>query len=160
MMKRLLTLLTIAIAFNSCIKQQSAPSCNYDACAVVAPASEVQAMEQYLAASNITATKHCSGMYYRIETEGTGTAPTVCNEIALTYEGKLTNGNTFDKATTPVSFYLYQLIKGWQNAIPLIKPGGRIYLYIPPSLGYGSRQVGDIPPNSILIFQVDLLGVR
>ena len=160
MMKRLLTFLTIAIAFNSCIKKQSAPSCNFDPCGVVAPASEVQAVEQYLSANNITATKHCSGMYYRIESEGTGTGPTVCNEIAINYEGKLTNGNTFDKTSSPATFFLYQLIRGWQNGIPLIKPEGRIYLYIPPSLGYGSRQVGDIPPNSILIFQVDLLGVR
>jgi FKBP-type peptidyl-prolyl cis-trans isomerase len=99
-------------------------------------------------------------LFYVIENEGTGAAPTVCNNISVTYEGKLTNGNTFDKAESPVVFNLSQLITGFKNGIPLIKVGGRIRLYVPPSLGYGSSQTGSIPPNSVLVFTVNLVGLQ
>lgn len=157
MSKAVLSLLIITL-FLGCGKDDNPVVCTYDACSIVAPESEVAAVETYLANSKIaTATKHCSGVYYRIETPGNGTKPTACTDVKVTYTGKLTNENVFDAGT--ITYNLSDLITGWKNTVPLIGEGGRIHLYIPPSLGYGNRQVGSIPANSILIFEVDLVDV-
>ncbi len=98
-------------------------------------------------------------MYYTILDPGTGQAPEVCDGVSVKYIGKLTDGQTFDESADPVIFNLSTLIGGWQLGIPLIKTGGKIRLYIPPSLGYGSQSTGSIPANSILIFDIDLVAV-
>ena len=152
--------LFIITAFSGCLKTEDQQNCDFDPCAMKAPASEIQEVEAYLAANNLQATQHCSGVFYHIVEEGSGATPTVCNNVDVTYSGKLTNGDQFDASTTPVSFSLGYLIRSWQIGIPLIKKGGRIILYVPPSFGYGDRQAGDIPPNSILIFDVSLLDVH
>ena len=132
--------------------------CNYDACAFAAPASEITQLEAYLASASITATKHCSGMYYTIDAAGSGSTATICSTVSVKYKGQLTNGTVFDQSATPVSFQLGGLIEAWKKGIPLIKPGGKIKLYCPPSLAYGSQPVRDnagntvIPANSILVF--------
>ena len=134
--------------------------CNYDACAFAAPASEVTQLEAYLSSASITtATKHCSGMYYIIDAAGSGATANVCNTVAVKYKGQLTNGTIFDQSATPVSFQLNGLIEAWKKGIPLIKPGGKIRLYCPPSLAYGNQAAGTIPANSILIFEVELTNV-
>ena len=139
--------------------------CKYDACAVAAPASEVTQLEAYLSGASITATKHCSGMYYTIDAAGSGSTPTICSTVSVKYKGQRTDGFVFDQATTPVSFQLGGLIEAWKKGIPLIKPGGKIKLYCPPSLAYGNQDVRNgagvvvIPANSILIFEVELAGV-
>ncbi len=162
-MRILFSALLMSVLFSGCLGSSDKPApCDpaaYNPCAVVAPAAEIQAVQNYLTAQGITgAVQHCSGMFYRIDAPGTGTTPTVCSTIAVTYEGKLTNGTTFDQATTPVAFGLGSVIKGWMNGLPLIKSGGRIYLYVPPTLGYGAN--GPIPANSVLIFRVDLVAVQ
>lgn len=139
--------------------------CKYDACAIAAPASEVTQLEAYLSSAAITATKHCSGMYYSIDAAGSGTAPTICSGVSVKYKGQLTNGTVFDQSTAPVSFQLNVLIESWKKGIQLIKSGGKIKLYCPPSLAYGSQEIRDgsgnviIPANSILVFEVELTGV-
>ena len=76
------------------------------------------------------------------------------------YKGYLTNGTCFDSTKTSLpTFTLGQLIVGWQKGIPLIKAGGAIRLFIPPSMGYGSNTVGPIPANSNLIFEIKLVDV-
>lgn len=162
-MKKLILLLLLAAFFSGCLKSDTNnnPTCNYDACGVVAPASEIASVQAYLSGNGITATQHCSGLFYVIDAPGTGTTPTVCSTVVVNYQGKLTNGTVFDQTTTsPATFNLSGLITGFKNGIPLIKAGGKIRLYVPPSLGYGSSSAGSIPPNSILIFTVDLLGVQ
>ena len=138
--------------------------CKYDACAIAAPASEVTQLEAYLSSAAITATKHCSGMYYTIDVAGSGATATACSTVGVTYKGQLTNGTVFDQRTT--SFQLDQVIEAWTKGVPLIKAGGKIKLYCPPSLAYGSQVIRDpttgntvIPANSILIFEVELINV-
>ena len=139
--------------------------CNYDACAVAAPAFEVTQLEAYLASATIAAAKHCSGMYYTIDAAGSGATATICSAVSVKYKGQLTNRTIFDQSTTPVSFQLNGLIEAWKKGIPLIKPGGKVKLYCPPSLAYGNQDVRDgsgnvvIPANSILVFEVELAGV-
>jgi len=156
--------LCAVILLSSCSKEND-DLCNYDACAIAAPAAEVTQLEAYLSSATITATKHCSGMYYSIDAAGSGNAPTICSTVSVKYKGQLTNGTVFDQSTTPVSFQLGGLIEAWKKGIPLIRPGGKIKLYCPPSLAYGSQEIKDgsgnvvIPANSILVFEVELVGV-
>ena len=154
---RLLVLLSVLSFFISCRKSET---CSYDSCALVAPASEITQLEAYLNSNSITAVKHCSGLYYQLLTDGTGAAPSSCSVVSVTYKGSLTNGNVFEKVTTPVVFDLTTLITGWKNGLPKIKKGGKIKLFIPPSLGYGATASASIPANSILIFDIDLLDVK
>ena len=122
-----------------------------------------ETIEQYLTRSNLmsTVTKDPRGFYYQIMTPGTGATPTLSSKVTVFYKGSLTNGNIFDQTNaSPVTFGLNQLILGWQYGIPLVKAGGRIMLYLPPSLGYGSQSMGQIPANSALIFDITLQGVQ
>lgn len=165
MKKILIAVLVIAaVGLNACSKSSSNTNCNYDACALKAPANEITQLETYLSGAGITtAVKHCSGLYYEITAPGADKTPGVCSYVTVNYKGMLTNGNVFDQTTTasgPASFTLISLIEGWKKGIPLIKQGGKIRLYLPPSLGYGSSAVGTIPANSILIFDIELLGVQ
>lgn len=151
----------VVICVSGCLKNsENTNTCTYDPCSYVAPAAEIQAVQAYITANNITASQHCSGLFYKIDQPGTGNSATACSYVDVTYTGKLTNGTTFDSTSTPVTFSLSQLIRGWVNGIPLIKEGGSINLYVPPSLGYGNQVVGTIPANSVLVFKVNLVTVR
>ena len=149
----------IMISLGSCFKDPKPAKCSYDPCAYKAPDSEVQAVENYLASQGITnAVKHCSGLYYIIDSAGTGVQLNGCSYVAVHYKGSLTNGSVFDERD--YQFSLSQVIPGWSDGVPLIKKGGKIHLYIPPSLGYGSQPNGPIPANSILIFEITLYDVQ
>lgn len=157
---RLLSLLSLVFIFNTgCLKDgYDTFTCTAKIPEVNVPATEISQIEAYLTANNITnAVKHPAGFYYIIEVEGTGNRPTVCTNVAFTYKGQLTNGTVFDQSTTPVLYPLAQLITGWQIGLPLIKTGGKIRLFLPPSLGYGSSAVPGIPANSVLIFDVTIV---
>ncbi len=154
-----LSVLAFVVLFSSCVKKTGGRACSYDACATVAPIAEQNNVEAYLTSKSIVAAKHCSGLFYKIDVAGTGTNPTACSDVSVKYKGTLTNGNIFDQSTTSISFNIQQLITGWKNAIPLIKEGGKITLFLPPSLGYGAQATGSIPANSILIFEIELLKV-
>jgi len=158
----LLTFLTIGLLATACKKASSTDDCNYDPCAIKASSTEITQLENYLTSANISgAVKHCSGMYYQIVSDGAGSTPGVCSVVTVNYKGMLTTGAVFDStSTTPISFTLLLTIEGWKKGVPLIKKGGKIRLYIPPSLGYGSAAVGPIPANSILIFDVELVDVQ
>ncbi|MEM1127096.1 MAG: FKBP-type peptidyl-prolyl cis-trans isomerase [Bacteroidota bacterium] len=94
---------------------------------------------------------------------GTGTEVAPCAVVTIHYEGRLTNGDVFDSSYergTPATFPLSNLIQGWQQGIPGMQVGGTRRLVIPPELGYGNRSVGSIPPNSTLIFDIELFDVQ
>ena len=122
------------------------------------PECQLKNLQSFIENNSITATKDSRGFYYRIVTEGSGINPTIGNSVKVNYKGALTNGNQFD-AGNDVIFSLAGLIKGWQLGIPLIKPGGKIFLYVPPALAYDCSGAGTIPPNSILVFEIDLIAV-
>jgi FKBP-type peptidyl-prolyl cis-trans isomerase FkpA len=156
-MKNIILILSVIISCGvlaGCSKKDD--SCNpvFDA----APNSEVAAVEQYLSANKIIATKDEHGFYYTIEAAGSSAHPGVCDEVSVNYKGTLTNGTIFDQANN-VRFQLKGLIKGWQMGIPHIGAGGKITLYLPPSLAYGDNDQNGIPANSILIFSIDLIKV-
>jgi FKBP-type peptidyl-prolyl cis-trans isomerase FkpA len=165
MKKILIGFLTAVVVFVSCAKNNDTqPSCDstYDPCAVTVPTAEVLAVEDYLHSKGITgAVKHCSGLYYKVDSAGTGKTPGVCSTVFVKYKGYLTDSTVFeDQSAQVIAFLVNQLIKGYKNGILLLKEGGGIHLYIPPSLAYGNQKVGAIPANSILIFQINLVAVQ
>ena len=118
-----------------------------------------QLIQAYIQANHIAAVKDSSGLYYQIENAGTGTTPTLQSKVTVTYTGKLLDGTVFDSETN-VSFLLNSVVQGWQIGLPKIRSGGSILLLIPSALGYGSQQVGSIPPNSVLVFDIKLVSVQ
>lgn len=122
---------------------------------------DIEAIDAYLATNNIDAVKDESGLRYIITTQGAGVKPTLSSTIKVNYVGKLmTNGQIFDQSTTPVSFRLSGLIIGWQIGFQFLPAGSKATLYIPSGLAYGPNAAGSIPPNSNLIFDVELLEVN
>ncbi len=105
-----------------------------------------------------------SGLQYKIIKEGTGKQPNATSRVTVHYKGQLTDGKVFDSSYDrgePVEFPLNQVIPGWTEGLQLLKEGGKATLYIPAKLGYGEQGVpGTIPPNSTLIFDVELLKVQ
>ena len=106
-----------------------------------------------------------SGLQYRILNEGTGdNSPGPESVVSVHYRGKLTNGFEFDssyKRNQPTSFPVKGVIRGWNEALQLMKEGDKWELIIPPDLGYGSKGAGNIiPPNSTLIFEVELIEIK
>lgn len=108
--------------------------------------------------------KTASGLYYIIEKEGAGNNPTATSTVKVHYEGKFMDGKIFDSSIQrgqPIEFGLNQVIPGWTEGLQLLKPGGKCKLLIPPALGYGERGAGGvIPPNSWLLFDVELIDFK
>ena len=105
-----------------------------------------------------------SGLQYEVLTKGTGTkSPSATDLVEVNYEGKLLDGTVFDssyKRGESISFPLNRVIAGWTEGLQLMTEGAKYRLYIPSNLAYGSRGVGSIPPNSTLIFDVELLKIK
>jgi FKBP-type peptidyl-prolyl cis-trans isomerase len=105
-----------------------------------------------------------SGLEYKIVRSGPadGPHPGPGDELKVNYEGKFLNGKVFDSSFArgePADLPLQGLIPGWQQALPMMRPGDEWMLYVPPALGYGDHGPDAIPPNSVLIFRIQLLGV-
>ena len=105
-----------------------------------------------------------SGLQYKVVRSGPagGLRPQPNDEVKVNYEGKLVSGQVFDSSYErgmPAALPLDGLIPGWIEALQLMRPGDEWILYVPPELGYGGEDKGDIPPNSVLIFRIELIDV-
>lgn len=105
-----------------------------------------------------------SGLQYLVLEEGKGKSPKATDTVLVHYKGNLLDGTEFDssyKRNEPISFPLNGVIPGWTEGVQLMKEGGKIRLFIPSNLAYGSRGAGGvIPPDSALVFDIELLKVR
>ena len=104
-----------------------------------------------------------SGVQYEVLKAGTGEKPTPTSKVTTHYHGTLTDGTIFDSSVErkePATFPVNGVIKGWQEALPMMNVGSKWKIYVPSALAYGSRAVGKIPANSILIFEIELLNIE
>jgi FKBP-type peptidyl-prolyl cis-trans isomerase FkpA len=138
--------------------------------------ADEEIIKKYLVDNNITAIKTGSGLYYVITQAGSGENAKPGQEVTMNYTGKLLDGTSFDSNqdpkfghTEPFKFQLGsgQVIKGWDEGIALLNKGAKAKLIIPSPLGYGTRAMPGnpnnekgIPANSILVFDVEMLGAK
>jgi len=117
-------------------------------------------IEDYVAKNNLLGQFTESGLWYSVSIIGTGTQPSASSTVKVVYSGYLLDNTTFDESSADgATFSLTGVIKGWQEGIPKYKKGGDGKLIIPSDLAYGSNKVGNIPKNSILVFDIELLDV-
>ncbi|MDH2019246.1 FKBP-type peptidyl-prolyl cis-trans isomerase [Acinetobacter ursingii] len=111
--------------------------------------------------SGVITTK--SGLQYQVLQAGTGKSPKANSKVKVNYEGRLLDGTVFDSSIArnhPVEFQLSQVIQGWTEGVQTMKEGGKTRFFIPANLAYGDVGSGDaIGPNSVLIFDIELLQV-
>lgn len=105
-----------------------------------------------------------SGLQYKVIREGKGAGPKMTDGVRMRYRGTLTSGAEFDSAMdlaesdVPV-IPVMGAHKGWSEALQLMRPGAKWQLFVPPALGFGESQAGPVPPNSVLIYEIELLSV-
>jgi FKBP-type peptidyl-prolyl cis-trans isomerase len=168
-MRKLLSLSVVALfVLSGCLKKDT--KCGYSDSTVVAPDSEQKALHDSLTAHGITASLHPSGFYYKINSPGSGNAvANLCTTLSVEYWGGFFNGTGFDSTLNGQSLDLELggVIAGWQKGVPLVKSGGDITLYIPPSLAYGPNPVTNrntgavvIPGNSYLVFDIHVVNIQ
>lgn len=104
-----------------------------------------------------------SGLQYEVIEEGEGESPSEDDRVTVHYRGTLVDGTVFDSSYdrgAPATFALQNVIPGWTEGVQLMKPGAKYKFYLPSDLAYGEAGAGvKIPPNSVLIFDVELLSV-
>jgi FKBP-type peptidyl-prolyl cis-trans isomerase len=105
-----------------------------------------------------------SGLQYKVITEGTGKTPKATDSVVTNYKGTLIDGTEFDSSyqrKTPATFKVNGVIKGWTEALQLMKEGSKWQLFVPSDLAYGERGAGpNIGPNAVLIFEIELVSVK
>lgn len=105
-----------------------------------------------------------SGLQYKIIKEGEGNKPSASDNVEVHYHGMLIDGTVFDSSVDrgePIVLGVGNVIKGWQEALPMMKEGSKWQVYIPSDLAYGERGAGGtIGPNSVLIFDIELLAIK
>jgi FKBP-type peptidyl-prolyl cis-trans isomerase FklB len=104
-----------------------------------------------------------SGLQYKVLEKGTGKKPGLEDTVTVHYRGRLTDGKEFDssyKRNEPATFPVKGVIAGWTEALQLMKEGAKWQLFIPANLAYGEKGVPGIAPNSVLIFDVELLSIK
>lgn len=104
-----------------------------------------------------------SGIQYRVIEEGNGTRPTAKSEVTVHYRGSLINGFEFDSSFArgvPAKFQVDQVLKGWQEVLPLMRVGDHWQIFLPPDQAYGERGPRPIGPNQALVFEIKLIEVK
>jgi FKBP-type peptidyl-prolyl cis-trans isomerase len=132
----------------------------------MAQSSNLEAGQAFLKANAAKPGVHTtpSGLQYKVITEGHGKSPAATDTVLVHYRGTTIDGVEFDssyKRNEPISFPLNGVIPGWTEGVQLMKEGGKIQLFIPSNLAYGSQGAGGvIPPDATLVFDIELLKVQ
>ena len=132
---------------------------------VAASSSSIMASPEYLKENSIRegVVVLPSGLQYEIMVEGKGAKPGPRDVVTTHYHGTLTDGSVFDSSVerrAPASFPLDRVIAGWTEGLQLMSVGSKWKFFIPSNLAYGDRRIPGIPPNSTLIFEVELLDIE
>lgn len=167
-MSRIILFILFSLSIISSCKNQDTAPANEATPQPQQPAADpiqqnIQDIEAYLKTNNIKAEKTASNIYYTVTKEGDGTHPVLADEVTVHYKGYFLNGEQFDSSYDrgePTSFPLSRVVQGWQEGIPLFSRGGAGTIFLPSNLGYGSYPPPGIPPNSVLIFDVELIKIN
>lgn len=155
--------LILPLAISACVLGCNKPSQSDNAPAAESSSTATTAPAAATATDEIQTT--ASGLKYQVLKRGDGTAsPKATDKVRVHYHGTLLNGTVFDSSVQrgqPISFGLNQVIAGWTEGLQLMKVGDKFKFEIPPHLAYGERSPSPlIPPNSTLVFEVELLGIE
>jgi FKBP-type peptidyl-prolyl cis-trans isomerase FklB len=104
-----------------------------------------------------------SGLQYKVLAEGKGKSPKATDDVTVNYRGTLVDGTEFGSSYSqgkPLTLKVNGVIRGWSEALQMMKEGSKWQLFIPPDLAYGGRSMGRIPPNSTLVLDVELVSVK
>lgn len=149
-MKYIFPTLLLVFIFSSCAKKKAEEQAIEDDAIIL----------QYIADNNLNAVATGTGLYYVIDDLGSGASCTSTDEVTVAYTGYFTDGSIFDESdASGISFPLQNVIRGWTEGIPYFKEGGIGKLLIPSALAYGRDGRTGIPPNSVLIFDIELIEV-
>ncbi len=118
------------------------------------PDPETQ-IADYIAAEGLNVTTSSSGLRYEFQTEGSGDLPISNSIMEVSFTGKLVDGTIFSQSNTPIEVYITTQIAGLEEGFRLMKPGSKATFIIPPDLGFGNAAVGDIPANSVIIYEIE-----
>lgn len=172
---RLFFFLPLCLVFFACDKD-----CENERgeCADEQLAKDVQIIQNYLEDNNLEAERHPTDLFYIIEEEGTGDTPNQGQEIVANYTGKFLDGRVFDTSIeseareagiynpnrnyAPFSFTLGagRVISGWEIAFSLFNEGTKATILLPSYMAYGFRGNSGIPPNTVLLFEVELVEIK
>jgi len=156
-MKNILILMLAAGLFAGCSEKNETPMTSH---------SDATSGDSFLAqnAKKDGVVTTASGLQYKVIKSGTGESPKATDTVKVHYEGRLTDGTVFDSSIQrgqPAAFPVNAVIPGWTEALQLMKVGDKWQLYIPAKLAYGDQSpTPTIPPNSVLVFDVELLGIE
>lgn len=121
---------------------------------------DTESIKQYLSENNIEAQATESGLHYVVKERGQGPTPQPGDQVKVKYSGRLMDGTEFDSGEIELAVGQGRVIRGWDEGLLLLPEGTDASFYIPSPLGYGVRGSGGvIPPNSILVFDVEILDV-
>ncbi|MCJ8290242.1 MAG: FKBP-type peptidyl-prolyl cis-trans isomerase [Crocinitomicaceae bacterium] len=149
-MKYFLPVLLVVFALTSCAKKNAEEQAILDE----------EIIQQYITDNNLNAVPTGSGLYYVIDSQGTGDACTSASTVTVAYTGSFIDGVEFEQSPAQgVEFSLQQVIKGWTEGIPYFKEGGVGKLILPSALAYGTSGSASIAPNTVLIFDIELIDV-
>ena len=124
------------------------------------PVSDPNAFAEQLDVQPKALTTTATGLRYRDLAPGAGPVAQAGQSLEVRYAGWLTDGKPFDSGVYTFVLGRHQVIDGWDQGLEGMRAGGKRKLVIPPSLGYGARGMGPIPPNATLVFDVELLGIE
>ena len=165
MIKRLIVLLAIAIGLQASAQAQNAKKAGKSTAKKESKKPEQKSSQKPKKIKVNQEYTTASGLKYRVTELGKGKQVEAGDKVTVHYTGKLTNGTKFDSSkdrNQPFSFKVGagQVIKGWDEGLQLLKVGDKATFVIPPDIAYGQRDMGSIPPNSTLIFDVEVLDTK
>jgi peptidylprolyl isomerase len=163
MTNRLLLSVVTALALTGCNKGPQGSTDTNTTGTASAPTSDAAPVASESPSGEVQTTS--SGLKYQVLARGSGTAsPKATDTVRVHYHGTLLNGTVFDSSVQrgqPISFPLNRVIRGWTEGLQLMKVGDKFRFEIPPDLAYGANSPSPmIPPNSTLVFEVELLGIE
>ena len=114
----------------------------------------------HLSKKNMDCIRSNSGLYYKILNPGEGQFVRYQDSLRFIYKASLLNGKVVDEPKKEVQFAVRDLIASWKEIALILKPGAEVFMISPPQLAYGNHKLDDIPENSILQFEMKILGVK